>query len=114
MVYLKKLPPPMVDVDISLLCQGDWDEEGVHLVGLALQFLLEELRWVGGGVGGWVGVGLAVAVWSCVLFCARGGGSVKRFGNRARRIDLAFKVGCIPLYRSYSQLAYYCSKRSLP
>lgn len=48
MVYLKKLPPPMVDVDISLLCQGDWDEEGVHLVGLALQFLLEELRWVDG------------------------------------------------------------------
>lgn len=42
--YLKALAPPMVDVDMSLLCQGDWDEEGVHLVGLAVQFLLEELR----------------------------------------------------------------------
>ena len=60
MVYLKKLPPPMVDVDISLLCQGDWDEEGVHLVGLAMQFLLEELRWVG------YDQGLAVVGWSCV------------------------------------------------
>lgn len=42
--YLKTLAPPMVDVDMSLLCQGDWDEEGVHIVGLAVQFLLEELR----------------------------------------------------------------------
>lgn len=44
MTYLKTLAPPMVDVDMSLLCQGDWDEEGVHLVGLTIQFLLEELR----------------------------------------------------------------------
>lgn len=44
MSYLKKLPPPMVDVDMSLLCQGEWDEEGVQLVRLALEFLLEELR----------------------------------------------------------------------
>eukprot|EP00752_Nemacystus_decipiens_P004264 g3895.t1 len=44
MTYLKTLAPPMVDVDMSLLCQGDWDEEGVHLVGLTIKFLLEELR----------------------------------------------------------------------
>ena len=44
MTYLKTLAPPMVDADMSLLCQGDWDEEGVHLVGLTIQFLLEELR----------------------------------------------------------------------
>ena len=66
MVYLKKLPPPMVDVDVSLLCQGDWDEEGVHLVGLAMQFLLEELRWVG--------VRRAVAMCGLVFdfLCAKG------------------------------------------
>lgn len=46
MAYMKQLPPPMVDVDMSLLCQGEWDEEGVHVVGLAVEFLLEELRWV--------------------------------------------------------------------
>lgn len=46
MTYLKRLAPPMVDVDISLLCQGEWDEEGIHLVKLALHFLLEEIRWV--------------------------------------------------------------------
>lgn len=47
MTYLKKLPPPMVDVDMSLLCQGEWDEEGVQLVKLTMEFLLEEIRWVG-------------------------------------------------------------------
>lgn len=45
MTYLKTLAPPMVDVEMSLLCQGDWDEDGVHLVALAVQFLLGELRW---------------------------------------------------------------------
>ncbi|CBJ32264.1 similar to WD repeat domain 36 [Ectocarpus siliculosus] len=44
MTYLKTLAPPMVDVEMSLLCQGDWDEDGVHLVALAVQFLLGELR----------------------------------------------------------------------
>lgn len=46
MAYLKTLPPPMVDVDMSSLCQGEWDGEGVRLVELAMQFLLEELRCV--------------------------------------------------------------------
>lgn len=46
MVYLKTLSPPMVDVDMSSLCQGEWDGEGVHLVELAMQFLLGELRCV--------------------------------------------------------------------
>lgn len=75
MVYLKKLPPPMVDVDISLLCQGDWDEEGVHLVGLAMQFLLEGLRWVGGWMLNERSLGRLV-----FMFCVRG--AVERFGNR--------------------------------
>ncbi|CAN0533106.1 unnamed protein product, partial [Ectocarpus sp. 8 AP-2014] len=44
MTYLKTLAPPMVDVEMSLLCQGDWDEDGVHLVALAVQFILGELR----------------------------------------------------------------------
>lgn len=44
MAYLKKLPPPLVDVDMSLLCRGEWDDEGLHLVELAMEFLLEELR----------------------------------------------------------------------
>ncbi|CAM9977228.1 unnamed protein product, partial [Hapterophycus canaliculatus] len=44
MTYLKTLAPPSVDVEMSLLCQGDWDEDGVRLVGLAIEFLLEELR----------------------------------------------------------------------
>ncbi|CAB1104228.1 unnamed protein product [Ectocarpus sp. CCAP 1310/34] len=44
MAYLKTLEPPMVDVEMSLLCQGDWDEDGVHLIALAVQFLLGELR----------------------------------------------------------------------
>lgn len=46
MAYLKTLPPPMVDVDMSSLCQGEWDGEGVRLVELTMQFLLEELRYV--------------------------------------------------------------------
>ncbi|CAN0289190.1 unnamed protein product, partial [Scytosiphon promiscuus] len=44
MAYLKTLAPPSVDVEMSLLCQGDWDEDGIRLIGLAIDFLLEELR----------------------------------------------------------------------
>ena len=46
MAYLKTLPPPMVDVDIISLCQGEWDDEGIRLVEIAIRFLLEELRCV--------------------------------------------------------------------
>lgn len=51
MTYLKTLAPPMVDVEMSLLCQGDWDKDGVHLVALAVQFLLGELRWAVSSLG---------------------------------------------------------------
>lgn len=45
MSYLTKLSPPKVDVEMTSLCQGDWDEEGVRLVRLSIEFLLEHLRY---------------------------------------------------------------------
>ncbi|CAN0443859.1 unnamed protein product [Discosporangium mesarthrocarpum] len=44
MSYLKTLAPPAVDTEMSQLCQGEFDEEGVRLLGVAVKFLLEELR----------------------------------------------------------------------
>ncbi|CAN0066025.1 unnamed protein product [Choristocarpus tenellus] len=46
MFYLKKLAPSAVDAEISLLCQGEFDEEGIRLLGLGVEFLLGELRCV--------------------------------------------------------------------
>lgn len=43
MEYLKKLPPPAVDLEMRALCTYEEDEEGIELLRLLLQWLTKHI-----------------------------------------------------------------------
>jgi hypothetical protein len=42
--HLMGLSPPQVDLELQALCLGDFDEEGLELLGAAMRYLASELR----------------------------------------------------------------------